>query len=151
MYWPHWSSEQGPYHSPTALRCGRTWLHLGSLHVSTGQRGLRSISQPCWLEEITRRVQMLACPICCCLVFLTSACCPVCVLDLNRQLFIIKQVVGDLPEHGLTNGSLSAIAAWEGQPRLPSMHSKNWLSFNCFYQIVCLPAWVNETLKDVKV
>lgn len=48
---------------------------------------------------------MLVCPICCRLVFLTSACCPVGVLDLSRQLCIIKQVVGDIPEHGLTDSS----------------------------------------------
>lgn len=70
-----------------------------------GFPGLQSICQPRWLEEITRRIQVLACPICCCPVFLTSARCPVCTLDLNRQLCIIKQVVGDIPEHGLADSS----------------------------------------------
>lgn len=63
-----------------------------------GFPGLRTISHPCWLEEITRRIQVLACPICCCPVFLTSTCCPVCTLDRNRQLCIIEEVVGDIPE-----------------------------------------------------
>lgn len=98
-----------------------------------GQTELWSISQLHWLEAITRMVQMLVCQICCCPVFLTSPCCSVCVLEPNGKLCIIKQIVGDIPEHWLRDSSFKCHIHMRKKARLLSMHSKRQLSFNCFY------------------
>lgn len=54
--------------------CRRTFFHLGFLHKRMDWKRSEYVLHPHWLEAFRSQAQMLACPICCCLGFLTSAC-----------------------------------------------------------------------------
>lgn len=74
-----------------------------------------------------------------------------CVRILTDSSALLNRLQEPPQSVGSQTTPLSAVSTQERQPRLPSVHSKKQLSFNCFYQIVVLPAWVNETLKEVEI